>query len=102
MAVLGDVRADEPRLAVADLAVRSLEVRLALAQRLDLGPDERDARLDAVGEVVVVPGSAVVDDQLVGHAAIVAQTAELTRSVSQSRTWSRNRGSIAWGSGYSA
>ena len=97
LAVLGDVRADEPGLAVADLAVRALEVRLALAQRLDLGPDEREARLDAIGEVVVVSRPAVVDDQLVGH-----QTAEPTRSVSQSRTWSRKPGWIVCGSGYSA
>ena len=62
--VLGDRRADEPRLAVADLGVRLGELRAALAERLDLGPRQLQARLDPVEQVVVVPRAAVLGDQL--------------------------------------
>ena len=50
LGVLGDRRADEPRLAVANLGVRLRELRPALAERLDLGARQLDARLDALEE----------------------------------------------------
>src|SRR5215210_7361464 len=65
LVVHGDLRADEPRLAVADLCERLGERRAPVAQRLHLGARERDAGLDAVEEDVVVARTAVVDDQLV-------------------------------------
>jgi hypothetical protein len=73
--VLGDVQADEPRLAVAHLGVRLLERRLALTERLHLGPGQHEAGLDPIEEVEVVPRAAVLDDQLfslrLGHRAEV-------------------------------
>ena len=67
-AVLGDVQADEPGLALAHVRVRLLQRRLAVAQRLHLGPGQHEAGLDLVEEVVVVPRAAVVDDQLFSRA----------------------------------
>ena len=62
--VLGDVEADEVDLPVADVAERALERRLAVAERLHLRAGQREARLEAVEEVVLVPRAAVVGDQL--------------------------------------
>ncbi len=67
LAVLGHVQADEPRLAVAHVRVRLLERRLSVSEGLHLGSGQHEAGLDAVEEVVVVPRSAVVDDQLFAH-----------------------------------
>ena len=49
---------------VAHLGVRLLQRRLAVAQRLHLGPGQHEAGLDPVEEVEVVPRAAVLDDQL--------------------------------------
>ena len=49
--VRGDVDVVEPQLAVPDGRVAVLELRLALAQRLDLGPREHDPALQAVAQV---------------------------------------------------
>src|SRR5579884_1681664 len=69
--VLRDVQPVQPRLAVAHLRIRLLQRRLTAAQRLHLRPAQHETRLDLVREVVVVPCAAVVDDQLLGHAASV-------------------------------
>src|SRR4051794_36662086 len=62
--VLVDVRADQPDLAVAKIRVGLGERDASVAQRLDLGPGELEARLEAVEQVVIVPGTAVFGDRL--------------------------------------
>jgi hypothetical protein len=54
------------QLAVADDDVAVGELHLARAHRLDLPPFERDARLEALLDVVVEAGAAVLGDQC-GH-----------------------------------
>ena len=74
--VLGDVQADEVDLVAANVAEGALEDRLAVAEGLHLGPGQREARLDAVEEVVLVPRAAIVGDELgPGGAASVPITA---------------------------
>src|SRR5829696_444918 len=63
VAVLRNVRADEPHLAATELAVRALQVRLPIPERLHLGPHELETRLDLVEQVVVVPRAAIVHDR---------------------------------------
>jgi len=58
------VEPDEPELAVARVGVGALQGRLALAQGLDLAPGQREARLDALEQVVLMPRAAVLRDQL--------------------------------------
>ena len=64
LCVLGDVRADEVELAVAEVAEGALEDRLAVPERLHLGAGEHEAGLVAFEEVVVVAGAPVLGDQL--------------------------------------
>src|SRR5262249_35355584 len=64
LAVLVDVRADQPELAVADVGVRLGQARPAVAERLDLRALEHDPGLDPVQELIVVPRTTVVDDGL--------------------------------------
>ena len=76
VAVLGDVGADEPDLVAAHLAEGPLEVRLSVAEGLHLRADELEPRLYPLDEVVVVPGAAVVDDELLCHRGIVPTSQE--------------------------
>ena len=62
--VLRDRRADEPRFAVADLRVRLRELGPAFAQGLDLRAGQLNPRLDSLEEVVLVPRTAVVRDEV--------------------------------------
>src|SRR5699024_12587022 len=57
--VLGDVEASQPHLALVHRRERVDERRLALAHALDLGPDERDAGLEGVEDLEIVPGLAI-------------------------------------------
>ena len=72
LVVDGDVRADEPDLAVADVGVGLLERRPPVAQGLHLGAGEDEPGLDPLEQVVVVPSPPVVHNQLFacfpGHA----------------------------------
>ena len=52
---IGDVRADEPDLAVAHVRVGLLQHGAALSQRLDLGAGQHEPGLEAVEQLVVVP-----------------------------------------------
>ena len=63
-------------LPVAHVRVRLLQRRAALAQRLDLGAGQHDAGLVPLEQVVVVPRAAVLCDQLLRHAATLAQPLE--------------------------
>ena len=65
-----DVEADEPELAVAWVGIGALEDRVAAAQRLDLAARECEPRLDALEEVVFVPRTAVLRDQLLAVAPV--------------------------------
>jgi hypothetical protein len=60
MAVLTDVGAEQIGLGPLELAVTVAQIDAAFADRLDLGPDERDARLELLEQVEVVAGLAVV------------------------------------------
>src|SRR5207342_3331404 len=60
----GDVRADQENLAVAQLRKGLADVAASVAQRLDLGPLERDARLHPFEDVEVVPRLTVLGDEL--------------------------------------
>src|SRR3954447_5210613 len=62
--VLVDVRADQPDLAVAKIRVGLGERDASIAQRLDLGSGELQARLEAIEQVVIVPRTAVFGDRL--------------------------------------
>src|SRR4029453_3348938 len=75
--------------------VRALELCPAVAKRLHLGAREREARLVALEQVVLVPGLPVLGDQLLRHHATGSAWP------SQERSSTRNRGSTACGSGYS-
>jgi hypothetical protein len=76
LGVLRDVHAVQERLAVGDLAEPVAERRATGPQRLHLGADEHQARLEHVVDVVVVPGLAVLRDQLapdfLGHGVILS------------------------------
>src|SRR3989440_3859123 len=50
-----DVEADQPELAVARVGVGALQNRVALPERLDLAPGQREPRLDALEQAVLVP-----------------------------------------------
>ena len=64
--VLGDVAAHEPDLAAVEVGVSIFQVRLAVAQALDLGAGQDDPRLDLLQEVKLVPRAAVAGDDLEG------------------------------------
>src|SRR5262245_3045752 len=103
--VLGDRRADEPRLAVADLAVGLSELRAAGAERLHLRAGQLDARLDPLEQVVVVPRAPVLGDELrPRHGAdcrdergadYVAARASIRRRASSRSMWSAKLGSVS-------
>src|SRR5439155_853936 len=57
--VRADVGADEEELVAEEARVRVLQVRAMVAQRLDLAADEGEARLEALGDRVVVKGPPV-------------------------------------------
>src|SRR5439155_17330002 len=59
-----DVRADEPYLAVADVRIGALDRRLALSQRLHLRAGQHEPGLEALEQVILVPGPPVGRDQL--------------------------------------
>src|SRR6188508_2685018 len=73
--VLVDVSSDEPDLALAHVRERPRKVGAAGAQRLHLRARERDARLVALEQVVVVPRSPVLCDQFgpAGHSLALDQ-----------------------------
>src|SRR5688572_11936877 len=62
MAVGADVDVHHPHLAVLDARVAVAQVHAALANRLHLGPEKRDARLPRVENVVIVPRLPVFGD----------------------------------------
>jgi len=62
--VRGDVQTDEPELAVAGVGVSPLQDRVALAERFDLATGEREPRLDALEQLVLVSRAAVLGDEL--------------------------------------
>ncbi len=62
MVVGGDLDPVQPRLAVPDVRVRLRERRPAVAERLDLGARQHQARLDPLEQLIVVPRAAVVGD----------------------------------------
>src|SRR5690606_22691691 len=64
--VLGDVHVVQPGLTAGDLDPSLDEGGPAHAQRLDLGAGEREACLERVVDVVVVPGAPVAGDHLAG------------------------------------
>ena len=64
LGVLVDVRADQPDFAVSEVGVSLAESDASVAQRLNLGSGQLQAGLVAVEQVVVVPRTAVVRDQL--------------------------------------
>ena len=67
-----DVRADEPGFALAHVRVGLLEAHLALPERLHLASGQHDPGLEALEQVVVVPGFAVLRDWLLAcHTSIV-------------------------------
>ena len=59
-----DVGADQPGLPLADIRVGLLERGPAVPKGLHLCAGQHDPRLDPLEQVVVVPRSAVVDDQM--------------------------------------
>jgi hypothetical protein len=67
-----DVGADQPGLASPHIRVGLLQGSAAVPEGFHLCAGQHDARLDALEEVVVVPGSSIVDDQILalwGHEA---------------------------------
>src|SRR5579863_7604982 len=60
MGIRTDMHVEQKRLAVLDEAIGVLQVRLAFADRLDLGSAQGDAGLELLQEKVVVAGRAVV------------------------------------------
>ena len=56
------MRVAQPDLALVDHGVGIAELRLALAQRLDLGAEQLDPALEAVEQLELVPGAAVGGD----------------------------------------
>ena len=62
--VVGDRGADEPDLVAPHVGVRVADLDVAVTQRLDLRAGEHETRLDTVEQLVVVPGTAVVGNQL--------------------------------------
>src|SRR4051812_20412888 len=62
--VLVDVGADQPDLAVAQVRVRLGERDPAVAEGLDLGAGQLQARFEAVQQVVVMPRTAILGDRL--------------------------------------
>src|SRR5262245_10914989 len=62
--ILGDVGADEPYLAVPHLGMGLLQARLARAQGLHLRAHEREPGLEALEELVLMPGTTVLRDRL--------------------------------------
>src|SRR5207253_5664581 len=82
--VRADVCADEEELVTEEARVRILQVRPMVAQRLDLAADEGEARLEALGDRVVVEGPPVDGDVplagLLGHpAALIGTSARFAR-----------------------
>src|SRR5690606_9432255 len=64
MAELGDVGVDQPHLFVVDLGIALRDRSLAEAQRLHLGPGERDTRLVAVLDDVIEARAPILGDGL--------------------------------------
>ncbi len=64
VAEFGDVGVDQPHLPVLQLGIGLGDRPLALAQRLDLGPGERDPRLDDVVDEIFIARAAVLGDDL--------------------------------------
>src|SRR6266566_2986379 len=62
--VFGDVRADEPELAVADVSECALQRCLAVPERLHLRTGQHEPSLEPVEQVVVVPRTAILGDRL--------------------------------------
>src|SRR5439155_5994625 len=82
--IRADVCADEEELVAEEARVRILQVRPMIAQRLDLAADERQARLEALADRVVVEGPPVDGDValagLLGHpAALIGTSARFSR-----------------------
>jgi len=62
--ILGDVAAVEPDLAAVDVGISVFQVRLAIAQALDLGAGQNEPRLDLLEELIVVARAPVARDDL--------------------------------------
>src|SRR3979490_2280972 len=54
--VMRNRHALEPDFAIAHMSIRFTQARLAITQRLDLGPAENETRLPRFQEMVIVPG----------------------------------------------
>ena len=63
--ILGDVQVAQPDLAVVDGGERVGQRRLAVAQALHLGADQRDPGLEGLEDRIVVPRFAIGRDDLV-------------------------------------
>ena len=68
VAVLADVRVQQERLAAVQLAIAVAQVGAPLANRFDFRPQQRDPGLECLEHMEVVPGLAVVRDDLIGLA----------------------------------
>ena len=69
-----DVRADEPRLALAHVRVGLLQADAPVPKGLHFAPRQHEARLEALEEVVVVPCLAVLGNRLfICHCSIVGR-----------------------------
>src|SRR5262249_17686159 len=64
LGVLGDGRADEPRLAVPNVGVGLTELDSAVPRGLHLGAGQDDTGLDALDELVIAARATVLCDQL--------------------------------------
>ena len=83
--IFRNVGVDEPDLAVAGVRIGFGDRSLALAQRLHLGAGQREARLEALEELVVVPRAAVLGDRLLSHSGPESSVEGRTRVIPDSR-----------------
>ena len=84
-AVGADVHIDEPQFPAPNCAIGVRELNFASTRRLDLTSRENHARLEVIGEQVVVPCSAVVSQDLyaVGLAHLAPRNVDLCRQLNR-------------------